>query len=85
MSRYLEFVMFADTGKTKVWAVNSLRHGDMLGIIKWYGPWRQYAFFPQPETLFNRECMGDICIFIERAMGERRPARAAREGKDADG
>jgi hypothetical protein len=29
--------------KTLLVSVLSRRHGDLLGMIRWYGPWRQYV------------------------------------------
>lgn len=37
------------------------RNGDyILGVIKWYGAWRQFCFFPQPETLWSVGCLHDV-------------------------
>lgn len=72
MSKYLIFKLFEQKEKTQHWLVQSKLHGSLLGEIKWWGPWRQYVFFPQPETLFNPECMKDICQFIEELMARRK-------------
>ncbi len=70
---YLDFLEGASaTGKTKIVTVLSKNHGDTLGQIRWFGRWRQYAFFPANDTVFNPGCMQDICDEIERLMGERR-------------
>ena len=65
MSKYLEFNIIEQKSKTKIIAVDSKLHGNTLGIIKWYGAWRQYAFFPEEGTLFNKSCLGDIINYIE--------------------
>lgn len=53
--------------KTKIYHLcsqkNELTH---LGQIKWYGPWRQYCFFPEDETVFNKTCLKDIMCFLEK-------------------
>jgi len=64
MSKYLEFKELESKPKTKVIEVISKIHGDRLGIIKWFGRWRQYAFFPWKETIFNVECLNDIQSYI---------------------
>lgn len=74
-SEYLEFVEIADTGKTKVWAVNSRNHGDRLGQVHWFGRWRQYVFAPATGCVFNVGCMADIGAFIGEQMAERRKKR----------
>jgi hypothetical protein len=71
-SEYLDFIEVKDTGKTKVWDVRSRRSGYTLGIIKWYGPWRQYTFWPAPDTIWNQTCLGDVEAFIILKMHERR-------------
>ena len=60
MSKYLEFSLIERKPKTKVIGVWSKKSANRLGIIKWYGPWRQYAFFPEKDTLFNVDCLSDI-------------------------
>ena len=65
MSKYLEFNLIEQKPKTKVISVDSTLHGNKLGIIKWYGAWRQYAFFPEYGTLFNTERLNDIQSYIK--------------------
>jgi len=58
--------------KTKVVIVRSAQHGNVLGLIRWFGRWRQYAFWPQPNTVFNPGCLAEINGTIRDLMGERR-------------
>ena len=55
--------------KTEVWQVISVK-GVFLGDIKWFGRWRQYAFFPEENTVFNRQCLQDIYMFTARLMND---------------
>ena len=71
MSKYLEFHLIELKLKTKVISVDSKLHGNTLGIIKWYGAWRQYVFYPKIGTLFNAECLNDIQNQIKEMMDER--------------
>ena len=71
-TKYIQFNLDHQTEKTHHWSVLSIKHNTLLGIIKWYGAWRQYAFFPEPNTVFNVECLGDIESFIEQEMERRR-------------
>lgn len=64
MSKYLEFSVIEEKPKTKVIGIWSKKNGDSLGIIRWFGRWRQYAFFPQTGTVFNVECLNDIQSYI---------------------
>ena len=66
MSRYLEFRLLERKPKTQVIEVISKRHGNRLGIIKWFGRWRRYALFPEPAIVFDAECLNDIVSYIEK-------------------
>jgi len=67
MSEYIEFVEVGDTGKTKLFDVRRLG-GATLGMVKWYGPWRQYTFFPAHATVWNNDCLKAIITFIKGLM-----------------
>jgi len=71
-SKYLDFRWWKSTGKTEIYMVVSKTSNFSLGEIKWYGAWRQYCFFPKDETLFNNQCMRDICNFIVGLMIQRK-------------
>lgn len=73
---YLSFVRVADTGKTLVWEVRSVSASALLGRIGWFGRWRQYCFFPHPDTVFNRGCLDDINSFIADQMDRRKRGRS---------
>lgn len=77
MNEYLEFnqLQTRPDMKTQIWAVTSAKYGDPLGLIKWFGRWRQYAFYPEPGTIFNKDCMTDIAIFIHRLMQQRKETK----------
>jgi len=66
MSEYIEFRLSKQLPKTSVWEVLSKKHGNVLGVVKYYGAWRQYAFFPSNETIWNTECLTDIIEFLKK-------------------
>jgi hypothetical protein len=71
-SRWIEFgkPVESESGKTFLWTVMP-KHGDILiGRIKWFGPWRCYALFPSPATVFERVCLRDIADFCEARTKE---------------
>lgn len=76
-SKYLDFRLQRDTGKTKTFGIYSRIHGDRLGTIHWYIAWRQYVLSPELGTIWNKGCLQDINGFIDGLMRERREARAA--------
>ncbi|MBA7549963.1 hypothetical protein ES705_42468 [subsurface metagenome] len=65
MSKYLEFNILEQKPKTKVIEIISKRGRERLGIIKWFPRWRQYAFSPGADTIFNVECLNDIVSHIK--------------------
>lgn len=70
---YLTFAEdVSPSGKTKVVTVVSNGSQVKLGTIAWFGRWRQYAFFPEAETVWNPGCLDSIQAQIERLMAERR-------------
>lgn len=62
-------------GKTKRLLVVSKRKLEILGEIKWYGPWRQYVFFPEEATIWNDRCLEDVQEVIKALMAEREDQR----------
>jgi hypothetical protein len=52
--------------KTKVWAVwTKSQPFVVLGFVKWFARWYKYAFFPEPEMLFEQTCLREIADFCE--------------------
>jgi len=76
------FVTFVDealsaTGKTHTYRVLSTA-GSSLGVVKWYGAWRCYAFFPARDTLYEQKCLRSIADFCEARTAEKRAASTER-------
>jgi hypothetical protein len=73
VGKYLEMTAYMPAGrKTLVWEVKNRIRNILLGEIRWFGRWRQYAFFPAKDTVFNVDCMADIAAFIKDRMEERK-------------
>lgn len=58
--------------KTDVYTVHNKESGVQVGVVKWYGPFRQYSFFPDANMVFERQCLLDITKFIHHLMIERK-------------
>ena len=72
-SKWIIFSLYEDTGKTKKYYVFTKDFVSLkLGEIKWFGRWRQYSFFPEPNTVFEKQCLKDITNFIETLMLNRK-------------
>jgi hypothetical protein len=70
----------SNSGKTSIFAVANKKSRDGLGVILWYGPWRQYVFVPtlSYETVYSPGCLRDIADFLRETTDEHREkARAA--------
>jgi hypothetical protein len=57
---------------TKVWDIVTIADGYSLGVVKWYGSWRRYCFFPTQSTVFEERCLNDIARFITDQTREHR-------------
>ena len=69
-SEYMIAIPYRRKPKTWVYQVNSRKQGSELGYIKWFPRWRQYAFFPEPETTFSVGCLRDVAKLIHLLMDE---------------
>ncbi|MFX0084323.1 MAG: hypothetical protein ACFFAU_01515 [Candidatus Hodarchaeota archaeon] len=70
-SKWLNFLLLEQGEKTDKWRVES-KSGDVLGIIVWYSPWRQYCFHPADDTIYAQSCLRDISEFIKKQMDARK-------------
>lgn len=72
---YLAFQPIPTSGTTKAWEVYNVVHGSHIGVIRWFGRWRQYCFFPNDQTVFHHGCLSDIAKFVLNATNEWRRER----------
>jgi len=73
--KYINFVLQEKKVKTQVWRCENTSSGDELGIVKWYGPWRRYCYFPSGPAVYSAGCLKDITHFIEQLMAAREAPR----------
>jgi hypothetical protein len=69
---YLRFIDKEAKQITKIIGVVNIHHDEEIGEIKWFGKWRQYCFYPSPDTIWNTGCMKDICEVINDLMNKRK-------------
>lgn len=62
------------SGKTSIWDVHTLDRA-WLGQVKWFGPWRKYAYFPLSGTLYEPDCLRDLAQFCEDSTRAHRDAK----------
>jgi len=54
------------TGKTERWVCCNNKSDEPLGLIHWYGAWRQYVFEPEDGAIiFNDGCLKIIVEVLE--------------------
>jgi len=70
--KYIHMTLIGSLPKTKIYSINTIGDNTRIGIIKWYGPWRQYCFLPEPDTVFSKGCSEHINNFIQKLMDERK-------------
>ena len=86
MSEHLIFIDISSDypeKKTKTVVVRTRRSANMLGTIKWFANWRKYTFVPEPDTLYDSNCLHDIAeqcglLTTERKLERAREVRRAK-------
>jgi hypothetical protein len=68
MQTKYEYLVFEKAGqqppKTSAWDCKNAKSGTVLGMVKWYGPWRQYCYFPTAQAVYSAGCLNDITQFM---------------------
>lgn len=75
---FLEFNELSPLAKTKVIGVQNKDTCVGLGLIKFWGAWRQYTFQPYEKTVLNSECLQEITEKLNEMNNEIRAEWAAR-------
>lgn len=73
--KWIRFEETKPKPKTKVWNVIATDGDILLGVISWFGRWRTYAFFPEPQTVFERTCLRDISDFIDEQNARQKASK----------
>jgi hypothetical protein len=58
--------------KTYRWAVINIRTGETVGVVRWWGAWWKYCYFPIDGTLYDADCLRMISDFVDTQMRHRR-------------
>jgi hypothetical protein len=75
---FLTFNELSLLAKTKVIGVQNKDSGVGLGLIKFWGAWRQYTFQPYEDTVLNSDCMMEITAKLDEMNKDIRAEWAAR-------
>lgn len=72
---HLSYQLAEQQPRTEVWHVISSHSGELLGVIRWHGPWRQYVICPADGTYWSAGCLQDVQARINNLMVKRRERR----------
>ena len=66
IGKYMVARLLETKPKTAVYGIFSAHHSERLGTVKWFGPWRQYCFWPScvDVTTFSSGCLRDLDNFL---------------------
>ncbi len=70
--KYIKFSVIEEKPKTTVYRIQSIKDGDFLGKIFWYGRWRQYIFEPENRTAWTDTCLEEVLQFLKQKKKEMR-------------
>ncbi len=45
---------------------------EVIGTIKWFGRFRGYCLFPEPETVWSKSCNEEVNKFLDKVNSEHR-------------
>lgn len=64
-SKYLNFIP-SSSHNPATWIIDVFTSDEdvLLGQIKYYAQWRQYGFYPEQGTVFEKTCLKDITDFL---------------------
>ena len=74
-TKWLNIALLDHTDKTAKYTVRNKENNVLLGIIKWFGSWRKYAFFPCSDMVFETQCLSDITGFLNELMEDRKNSK----------
>jgi hypothetical protein len=70
--KYIHFVEIEKKKKTSVYSCRNNNSHQELGQVKWYGPWRQYCYFPTVQAVYSSGCLADIESFMKELLSNRK-------------
>ena len=70
-TKYMTFVKVGQKPKTSEWYIVNNESGHILGLIHWWGAWRQYIVETN-ECMFNNSCLNTISEFLTKLNNEQK-------------
>lgn len=76
MAEFIRFEEVPNDGrKTRRWVIENKKSGAELGVIAWYGAWRQYTVDFTEGCTFSAGCLKDIQEFLTKANADHKSER----------
>lgn len=63
MAMYIDFEEIPTKTETRKWLVKT-KDNIVIGIIKWYAPWRRYVLEPHMFSIWDANCLLNIANFL---------------------
>ena len=83
MAEFIRFEEVPNDGrKTRRWVIENKKSGAELGVVSWYGAWRQYTVVFNEDCVFSGGCLKDIQEFIGEQNANHRKSLAQRGSDD---
>ena len=79
--RWIDIIDQPKVGLTRRFEVKNSKSGALIGWIRWYGPFRGYAFLPCEGTVYEEDCLRDLAECVEELTKEHKE----RGKRQADG
>lgn len=65
MKTKYKFIYF-EAGYRDCWFCYSNKKKTALGLVEYYGRWKQWCYFPASETVYSHDCLADIRDFLNQ-------------------
>ena len=63
--RWIEITEEPQVATTRRFEVKNIKSGCLIGWVRWFGPFRSYAFLPCEGTVYEEDCLRDLASFVE--------------------
>lgn len=83
MSKWIKFIQYPPERDRKMFYYRvAVKQTDVtFGWIKYgIGPFRQFCFFPEPDTVFDKTSLQDITDFVTKLEEKRKNIIKAKKG-----
>jgi len=62
--QFIHFEKIEDSPRHMWWSCHENKTCNELGEVRWFLSWKQYAFWPNENSVYSVGCLKDIAAFI---------------------